>query len=154
MSTAAKFLLRGMKRPKQVEFTQEAAEANYAKFVAEPFERGFGTTLGNSIRRALVSSIPGTAITALRIEGVVHEFSIIEGVVEDVVRLILNLKQIRAHYEAENKEEPKVIHIEKKGGGVLRGADLAVDLFDTNTQSRSSDCEYERKGQPGNGYTV
>ena len=127
LSVATKFLLRGMKRPKQVEFTQELSETNYAKFSAAPFERGFGTTVGNTIRRVLTSSIPGTAITALRIEGIAHEFSIIEGVVEDVVRLILNLKQVRAHYEAENKEEPKVIHIEKTGAGVLRAADLAVD---------------------------
>ena len=127
MSTGTKFLLRGMKRPKRVEFSQELREGNYARFTAAPFERGFATTIGNSIRRILISSIPGTAITALRIEGVAHEFSIIEGVVEDVVRLILNLKQVRAHYEAETKEEPKVIHIEKKGAGVLRAGDLAVD---------------------------
>ena len=125
MST--KFLLRGLKRPKKVEFTQDNAQENYAKFVAEPFERGFGTTIGNSLRRVLMSSIPGTAITAVRIEGVAHEFATIEGVVEDVVRLILNLKQLRAHYEAVNKDEPKVIHIEKKGAGVLRAADFAVD---------------------------
>ncbi len=116
-----------MKRPKQVEFSTEASEKNYAKFVAEPFERGFGTTIGNSLRRALMSSIPGTAITALRIEGVNHEFSLIEGVVEDVVRVILNLKQVQAHYEAENKDDPKVIRIEKTGPGVLRGSDLSVD---------------------------
>ena len=124
---STKYLLRGIKRPKQVEFTTAAEEVNYAKFVAEPFERGFGTTIGNSLRRALMSSVPGTAITAIRIEGVTHEFSIIEGVVEDVVRLILNLKQVRAHYEAENKDDPKVIQIEKNGPGVLRGADLSVD---------------------------
>ena len=74
-----------------------------------------------------MSSIPGTAVTAVRIEGIAHEFSVIEGVVEDVVRLLLNLKQLRLHYESENKDEPKVIHIEKRGAGVLRGADLAVD---------------------------
>ncbi len=116
-----------MKRPKQVDFTQSDTEASHGKFIAEPFERGFGTTIGNSLRRALISSIPGTAITALRIEGVTHEFSVVKGVVEDVVRLILNLKQVRVHYEAENRDEPKVIHIEKKGAGVLRGSDLAID---------------------------
>ena len=116
-----------MKRPKQVDFIQEATEPNYGRFIAEPFERGFGTTVGNSLRRTLMSSIPGTAITAVRIDGVSHEFSVIEGVTEDVVRLILNLKQIRAHYETEQKDEPKVIHIEKKGPGVLRAADLATD---------------------------
>ncbi len=123
----SKYLLRGLKRPKQVDFRQEHAEENYGKFTAEPFERGFGTTIGNSLRRTLMSSIPGTAITAVRIEGVTHEFSTIDGLVEDVVRLILNLKQVRAHYEAENKDEPKLIHIEKKGAGVLKAHDLAVD---------------------------
>lgn len=127
LATGTKFLLRGMKRPKQVEFHQDITKTNYARFIAEPFERGFGTTIGNSLRRALLSSIPGTAITAVRIEGVSHEFSVMEGIVEDVVRLILNLKQVVAHYESENKEEPKVIHIEKKGAGILCGADLAID---------------------------
>ena len=74
-----------------------------------------------------MSSIEGTAITAVRIEGVPHEFSTIEGVVEDVTRIILNLKQVRATYEAENRDEPRVIHIEKRGAGVLRASDLAVD---------------------------
>ncbi len=110
-----------------MEFTQDEVEGNYAKFVAEPFERGFGTTIGNGLRRTLMSSIPGTAITAVRIQGVSHEFSTIEGVVEDVVRLILNLKQLRAHYDSGQKDEPKIIHVEKKGAGILRGMDFAVD---------------------------
>ena len=95
--------------------------------MAEPFERGFGVTIGNSLRRALMSSIEGTAITAIKIEGVPHEFSVMEGIVEDVTRLILNLKQVRATYETENKDEPKVIHIEKRGAGVFKASDLAVD---------------------------
>lgn len=122
-----KYLLRGLKRPRQIEFAQDAEQAGYGRFTAEPFERGFGTTVGNSLRRTLMSSIEGTAITAIKIEGVPHEFSTIEGIVEDVVRLILNLKQVRAHYEAENRDEPKVIHIERRGAGVVRASDLAVD---------------------------
>jgi len=122
-----KNLLRGLKRPKQIEFTQDSSKPGYGKFVAEPFERGFGVTIGNSLRRALMSSIEGTAITAVKIEGVPHEFSSIEGVVEDVTRIILNLKQVRASYESENRDEPKVIHIEKRGAGLLRAGDLAVD---------------------------
>ncbi|MBX7056507.1 MAG: DNA-directed RNA polymerase subunit alpha [Leptospirales bacterium] len=122
-----KHLLRGLKRPRQIEFAQDASQPGYGRFTAEPFERGFGMTVANALRRALMSSIEGSAITAVKIEGVPHEFSTIEGVVEDVVRLVLNLKQVRAHYDAENRDEPKVIHIEKRGAGVLRAADLAVD---------------------------
>ncbi len=120
-------LLRGLKRPKQIEFTQDTTSPGYGKFVAEPFERGYGVTVGNSLRRTLMSSIEGTAITAVKIEGVAHEFSTIEGVVEDVTRLILNLKQVRVSYESENRDEPKVIHIEKRGAGIFRASDLAVD---------------------------
>lgn len=120
-------LLRGFKRPKQIEFIQDASQPGYGRFIAEPFERGFGVTIGNSLRRALMSSIEGTAITAVKIEGVPHEFAVIEGVVEDVTRLILNLKQVRATYESENRDEPKVIHVEKHGAGVFRASDLAVD---------------------------
>ncbi len=120
-------LLRGFKRPKQIDFSQDASQPGYGRFVAEPFERGFGVTIGNSLRRALMSSIEGTAITAVKIEGVPHEFATIEGVVEDVTRIILNLKQVRATYESENRDEPKVIHVEKHGAGVFRASDLAVD---------------------------
>ena len=122
-----KSLLKGFKRPKQVEYQTLANEPGYGKFIAEPFERGFGTTIGNSLRRTLMSSIEGTAITAVRIEGVEHEFATIEGVVEDVTRIILNLKQVRASYDAEVRDEPRIIHIEKKGAGVLKASDLAVD---------------------------
>ncbi len=100
---------------------------NYGKFVAEPFERGIGTTVGNSLRRTLMSSIEGAAISAIRIEGVSHEFAYIEGVAEDVTRIILNLKQVRIKYEPEDKEASKVIHLELKGAGYFRAADLAVD---------------------------
>jgi DNA-directed RNA polymerase subunit alpha len=122
-----KQLLRGFKKPRQIEFTHDAGEPGYGRFIAEPFERGFGVTIGNAIRRTLMSSIEGTAITAVKIEGVPHEFSVIEGMVEDVTRLILNLKQVRSTYESENRDEAKVIHIEKKGAGVFKAGDLAVD---------------------------
>lgn len=122
-----KQLLRGLKRPRQIEFVQDASSPGYGKFLAEPFERGFGTTIGNSLRRTLMSSIEGAAITAIKIEGAPHEFSTIEGVVEDITRLILNIKQVRVAYETENRDEPKIIHVEKKGAGIFRAADLAVD---------------------------
>ena len=125
MST--KNLLRGLKRPKQIEFTQDSSSPGYGKFVAEPFERGYAITIGNSLRRTLMSSIEGAAITAVKIENVPHEFSTIEGVVEDVTRLILNLKQVRVTYESENRDEPKVLHVEINNAGVFRASDLAVD---------------------------
>ena len=120
-------LLRGLKRPRQIEFAQDASSPGYGKFVAEPFERGFGATIANSLRRALMSSIEGAAITAVKIEGVPHEFSTIEGVVEDITRLILNIKQVRVTFDSENRDEPKIIHVEKQGAGLFRAADLAVD---------------------------
>ena len=124
---APRNLLKGLKRPKQIEFVTDVSEPGYGKFVAEPFERGYGVTIGNSLRRSLMSSIEGAAITAVKIEGVAHEFSTLEGVSEDVTRLILNLKQVRVSYEAENRDEPKVIHVEKSGAGIFRASDLAVD---------------------------
>ena len=125
MST--KNLLKGFKRPKKIEYTTEVNTPNYGKFVAEPFERGFGTTLGNSLRRTLMSSVEGAAISAIRIEGVSHEFSYLEGITEDVSRIILNLKQVRIKYEPEDKDMSKIIHIEKKGAGYFKAGDLAVD---------------------------
>ncbi|HBR57349.1 MAG TPA: DNA-directed RNA polymerase subunit alpha, partial [Blastocatellia bacterium] len=80
--------------PSRVNVENETLTGRYGKFFAQPFERGFGTTIGNSIRRALLSSIEGAAITAVKIEGVEHEFSSIKGVVEDATDVILNLKQI------------------------------------------------------------
>ena len=124
---ATKNLLRGLKRPRQIEFVTDASTPGYGKFTAEPFERGYGVTVGNSLRRTLMSAIEGAAITAIKVEGVPHEFSVIEGVVEDVTRLILNLKQVRVSYESETRDEPKVVHVEKRGAGVLRAGDLAVD---------------------------
>jgi DNA-directed RNA polymerase subunit alpha len=120
-------LLKGFKRPKKIDYFTEVNTPNYGKFVAEPFERGFATTIGNSLRRTLMSSIEGSAISAIRIEGVTHEFSFIEGISEDVSRIILNLKQVRIKYEPEDKDQSKVIHLELKGSGYLRAGDLAVD---------------------------
>lgn len=124
---APKNLLKGLKRPKKVEFYTENQTPNYGKFVAEPFERGFATTIGNSLRRALMSSIEGAAISAIRIEGITNEFSFIEGVSEDVSRIILNLKQVRIKYEPEDRDQSKVIHLELKGAGYLKAGDLAID---------------------------
>ena len=86
-------LLKGFKRPSKIHFEHDELQANYGRFVAEPFEKGYGLTIGNSLRRVLLSSIEGAAITAIKIEGVPHEFYAIEGVYEDVTRMILNLKK-------------------------------------------------------------
>ena len=99
-------------------------QEGYAKFIAEPFEKGFGTTIGNSLRRVLMSCIEGAAIVAVKIEGIDHEFSTIPGVIEDLTRLILNLKQVRIRY---GKTGFSRIEIQKKGAGVLLASDLAVD---------------------------
>ena len=115
-----------MEKPKLecVESTQ-----NYGKFVVEPLERGFGTTLGNSMRRVLLSSLPGVAATSIRIDGVLHEFSTIEGVKEDVTEIILNLKQLICKLHT---EEPKKVVIdavgpcEVKAGDILPDADVEI----------------------------
>jgi len=96
----------------------------YGKFVIEPLERGFGTTLGNALRRVLLSSLQGAAITAVRIDGVLHEFSTLPGVIEDVTEIILNLKQVRLKLHGDG---PKKGTIETKGKGEVRAGDLQVD---------------------------
>ena len=121
---APKNLLKGFKRPSKIILEHDELQNNYGKFIAEPFEKGYGLTIGNSLRRVLLSSIEGCAITAIKIEGVPHEFFTIEGVYEDVARIILNLKNLRFKYEG---EMPKVLHIIKKGAGELIGQDFDVD---------------------------
>src|SRR5436190_22751512 len=101
-------LWKGLQTPKRPECDQESLTPTYGKFYAQPFERGFGNTIGNALRRVLLSSIEGAAITAVKIEGVLHEFSSIPGVVEDATDIILNLKQIPLKM---NVEEPKTLHL-------------------------------------------
>ena len=96
---AQKNLLKGFKRPSKISFEHDDLQPNYGRFIAEPFEKGYGLTVGNSLRRVLLSSIEGAAITAIKIEGVPHEFSTINGVYEDVTRIILNLKKLRFKYD-------------------------------------------------------
>ena len=97
---------------------------NYAKFVCEPLERGYGVTIGNSLRRILLSSLPGCAITSVKIDGVLHEFSDIDNVVEDVPDIILNLKNVRLKFD---DNEEKILRIEKKGEGEVLAADIITD---------------------------
>ncbi len=97
---------------------------NYAKFVCEPLERGYGVTIGNSLRRILLSSLPGCAITSVKIEGVLHEFSTIPNVVEDVPEVIVNLKNVRLKF---NENEEKVLRINFKGEGEVTAGDIQTD---------------------------
>ena len=97
---------------------------NYAKFVCEPLERGYGMTIGNSLRRIMLSSLPGAAITSIKIEGVVHEFSTIPDVVEDVPEIIVNLKNVRLKF---HEGDEKVIRIDFKGEGEVTAADIITD---------------------------
>ena len=99
-------------------------ENNYAKFVCEPLERGYGVTIGNSLRRILLSSLPGCSITSVKIDGVLHEFSGIPNVVEDVPEIIVNLKNVRLKFE-ENEE--KVLRIDFNGEGEVTAADIVTD---------------------------
>ncbi len=111
-------------KPRRIEIQSDSATADYGKFIAEPLERGFGTTLGNALRRVLLSSLQGAAITTLRIEGVQHEFSTIVGVVEDVTDIVLNLKEIRLRMHS---PEPRVLTLEAKGPKRVRAADIQAD---------------------------
>ena len=97
---------------------------NYAKFVCEPLERGYGVTIGNSLRRILLSSLPGCAITSVKIDGVLHEFSDIDNVVEDVPDIILNLKNVRLKFDG---NEEKILRIDKKGEGEVLASDIITD---------------------------
>lgn len=97
---------------------------SYGKFVVEPLERGFGTTLGNSLRRVLLSSLPGVAVTSVKIEGVLHEFSTIEGVKEDVTEIVLNLKELCVRLHADG---PKKVIIDQTGAGEVKAKDILPD---------------------------
>ena len=106
---------------------EETLTDEYGKFTLQPLERGFGTTLGNGLRRTLLSSLGGSAIEGVRIQGVQHEFTAVDGVVEDVPELILNLKEVRLRYFAEDKGEKKTLIVSKEGPGELTAGDLDVD---------------------------
>lgn len=113
----------GMEKPK-IECVELAENNSYGKFVVEPLERGYGITLGNSLRRILLSSLPGAAVTSVKIDGVLHEFSTIPGVVEDVTDIILNLKQLSLKVYS---DEVKTLRIEADGEGVVTAGDIHAD---------------------------
>lgn len=115
---------RGLELPSTVTCERETLSSTYGKFTAEPFERGFGTTVGNSLRRILLSSLEGSSVTQVKIQGVQHEFTTIPGVVEDVTDVILNIKAIVVKNYGDST---KVIRIEKTTKGPVTGADIITD---------------------------
>lgn len=144
--------------PRYVNFDDSSNE-QYAKIVIEPFERGYGTTMGNSLRRVLLSSLQGTAVTAIRFEGVSHEFAAVPGVQEDVTDIVLNLKKCDIKL---NKEEPLIFSFVHKGEGPVTVADLfkdqeQVEVFNSdhvvfNATSKTTTIEMEIKVAEGRGY--
>ena len=112
-----------IEKPK-IETVEISDDATFGKFVVEPLERGYGTTLGNSLRRILLSSLPGAAVTSIQIDGVLHEFSTIEGVVEDVTSIILNIKKLALKIYS---DEEKTLEIDVQGEGVVTAADITHD---------------------------
>src|SRR4051795_637069 len=126
-------MFKGFQKPKRLVANTESLTERYGQFTAQPFERGFGTTIGNGLRRVLLSSIEGAAITAVKIEGVLHEFQSITGVVEDATDVILNLKQIPFKL---NGEGPKAIYLRADQPGVVTSgmieADADVEVLDKN----------------------
>src|SRR5258707_6774435 len=114
---------RDLIRPKVLEVEKDTLTANYGRFSCEPLERGFGTTLGNSLRRVLLSSLQGASITAVKIDGALHEFQTLPDVVEDVTDIVLNLKEVLIKME---DMKPKVIRLDKEGEGKVTAGDITV----------------------------
>src|SRR5262252_3357237 len=149
--------LIGFQRPKRLASETETMTNRYGKFYAQPFERGFGTTIGNSLRRSLLSSVEGAAITAVKIEGVLHEFSSIPGVVEDATDIILNLKRIPFKLHGVG---PKTLRIERRAAGEVLSSeiegDAEVEILDPNihiaTISEGGSVAIEMRLKRGRGY--
>ena len=144
-------------RPKRLEVEKETLTPFFGKFSAEPFERGFGITIGNSLRRILLSSLQGAAITCIKMENVLHEFSTIPGVKEDVTEIILNLKEIRLKLHTDG---PKTIRLKSEGPKVLKAGDItagdAVEILNPDhyiaTLSRDAKLSIEMTVKMGRGY--
>jgi DNA-directed RNA polymerase subunit alpha len=150
-------MFRGFQKPKRLVANTETLTDRYGMFTAQPFQRGFGTTIGNSLRRVLLSSIDGAAITAVRIEGVEHEFSPIPGVVEDATDIILNLKQVPFKMMGEGVKTVRIVA--DRAGEVLSGqiqADADVEVLDRNlhiaTVSEGGKLNLEMRLKMGRGY--
>src|SRR5688500_15371958 len=114
---------RNLELPTKVVADPATRTDTYARFTAEPFERGYGVTVGNGLRRVLLSSIEGTAVTSVKIQGVKHEFSSLDGVKEDVTDIVLAFKRLRVRFHT---DDPRVLRVEKKGPGPVTAGDLQV----------------------------
>jgi DNA-directed RNA polymerase subunit alpha len=144
-------------KPKKLEVEESTLTTTYGRFHAEPFERGFGQTIGNSLRRILLSSLMGASIVAVRIKGILHEFSTVSGVTEDVADIILNLKEVRFRM---NEGEAQTLKIDAKGPGVVQAKDIiapaAVEILNPGqkiaTLSRDAKLEMEMTLKMGRGY--
>jgi DNA-directed RNA polymerase subunit alpha len=153
----AMVLWKGFQKPKRLATDTETLNEKYGRFWAQPFERGFGTTIGNALRRVLLSSIEGAAVTAVKIEGVLHEFQSIPGVVEDATDIILNLKQVPFKL---NGEGPKAIYLRAEQPGVVTSgmieADADVEVLDPDvyiaTVSEGGKLDMEMRLKRGRGY--
>jgi DNA-directed RNA polymerase subunit alpha len=150
-------MFKGFQKPKRLVANTDTLTERYGMFTAQPFQRGFGTTIGNSLRRVLLSSIEGAAITAVKISGAEHEFSPIPGVVEDATDIILNLKQIPFKLMGENMKTVRLVS--DQAGEVFSGqmiADADVEVLDRNlhvaTVSEGGRLEIEMRLKPGRGY--
>ena len=152
-------LWKGFQKPKRLSADTETLTDKYGKFHAQPFERGFGTTIGNALRRVLLSSIEGAAVTAVKIEGVMHEFQSIPGVVEDATDIILNLKQVPFKM---NGDGPKAIYLKTDQAGVITSgmieADGDVEILDKDvyiaTVSEGGKIDMEMRLKRGRGYVA
>ncbi len=150
-------LWKGFQKPKRLAVNLESLTDKYGMFTAQPFERGFGTTIGNALRRVLLSSIEGAAVTAVKIEGVLHEFSSIQGVVEDATDIILNLKQIPFRMSSEG---PKTLTLRADQPGVVTSAAIHTgpdcEVLDKNvyiaTVSEGGKLDVEMRVKQGRGY--
>ncbi len=151
---------RELIRPRRLEVEEDSLTSTYGRFYCEPLERGFGTTLGNALRRVLLSSLQGAAITSIRVDGVLHEFSTIPGVMEDVASVVLNLKDVRVRMHSEG---PKLIRVRKTGEGILTAGDLVsgdptVEIMNPEhkicTLGPDSNFEMEVTVDLGRGYVL
>ena len=111
----------------RIDCVESPADDSYGKYIVEPLERGYGTTLGNSLRRVLLSSLPGTAVTSVKIAGVQHEFSTIPGITEDVTEMVLNIKGIITRLHTQSQDDPKTVYIEAVGECEVKAGDIKTD---------------------------
>jgi DNA-directed RNA polymerase subunit alpha len=148
---------RGLELPTRVERDSKVASDKYGKFYIEPFERGFGTTIGNSLRRILLSSLEGSAVTSIKVEGVNHEFTSINGVMEDVTDIVLNVKNLTIRLQGEG---PKVMKVSANKAGVVTAANIvadpAIEVVDKDkviaTLTKDVNFEMEMVVESGRGY--